>query len=432
MSDHTIQATGRNVEGKGASRRLRRAASIPAIIYGGKSLPQPIQLDHEKIWLAQQNEWFYSSILNLDVEGKVEQVLLRDMQRHPFKQIILHLDFQRVDANQALRASVPLHFLNEDKSPAGKAADVVVLHELNDVEVSCLPKDLPEFIEIDLSEPGRRRHHPPVRPEAAGRRGAAGTEAGQGTRRRRRDRQARQGRRRGSRPGSRRSAGDQGREEGRQVIAHASRRFAPAGRPHCFSIAAMAGLRLIVGLGNPGPEHARTRHNAGFWFIDALAEQAGARFGLESKLFGETAKAVIAGQNVWLLKPATFMNLSGKSITAALRYWKIEPEEMLVAHDELDLPPGVARLKFDGGHGGQNGLRDTMRLLGHGKFHRLRIGIGHPGHKDKVTPWVLGKPGRDDEAGILRAIDDAIGILPLAMEGNFQDAMTRLHTPRPA
>jgi large subunit ribosomal protein L25 len=129
-TEHNIKATGRNVEGKGASRRLRRAASIPAIVYGGKSAPQPIQLDHEKIWLA----------------------LLRDMQRHPFKQIILHLDFQRVDANQTLRAKVPLHFLNEDKSSAGKAADVVVLHELNDVEVSCLPKDLPEFIEVDLSE----------------------------------------------------------------------------------------------------------------------------------------------------------------------------------------------------------------------------------------------------------------------------------------
>ena len=192
----------------------------------------------------------------------------------------------------------------------------------------------------------------------------------------------------------------------------------------------MAGLRLIVGLGNPGPEHARTRHNAGFWFIDALAEQAGARFWLDSKLFGEIAKVDIAGQTLWLLKPATFMNLSGKSIAAALRYCKIEPEEMLVAHDELDLPPGVARLKFDGGHGGQNGLRDTMRLLGHGKFHRLRIGIGHPGHKDKVTPWVLGKPGRDDEAAILRAIDDAAGVLPLAVQGNFPDAMTRLHTPR--
>ena len=124
------------------------------------------------------------------------------------------------------------------------------------------------------------------------------------------------------------------------------------------------------------------------------------------------------------------MNLSGKSVAAALRYWKIEPEEALLVHDELDLPPGVARLKFDGGHGGQNGLRDTMRLLGHGKFHRLRIGIGHPGHKDKVTPWVLGKPGRDDEAAILRAVDDAIGVLPLAVNGNFLDAMTRLHTPR--
>ena len=198
-----------------------------------------------------------------------------------------------------------------------------------------------------------------------------------------------------------------------------------------MSNAAARPPRLIVGLGNPGAEYSETRHNAGFWFIDALAEQAGARFGLESKLFGETAKVEIAGQPVWLLKPATFMNLSGKSVAAALRYWKIEPEEALLVHDELDLPPGVARLKFDGGHGGQNGLRDTMRLLGHGKFHRLRIGIGHPGHKDKVTPWVLGKPGRDDEAGILRAIDDAIGVLPLVVQGNHMDAMTRLHTPRP-
>lgn len=193
----------------------------------------------------------------------------------------------------------------------------------------------------------------------------------------------------------------------------------------------MADLRLIVGLGNPGTEHARTRHNAGFWFVDALAERERVRFGLESKLFGETAKVDVAGRNVWLLKPATFMNLSGKSIAAALRYWKIEPEEMLVVHDELDLPPGVARLKFDGGHGGQNGLRDAVRLLGHGKFHRLRIGIGHPGHKDRVTPWVLGRPGAADEAMILRAIDGAQDVLPLAVRGDFMDAMTRLHTPRP-
>ena len=192
----------------------------------------------------------------------------------------------------------------------------------------------------------------------------------------------------------------------------------------------MAGLRLIVGLGNPGAEHARTRHNAGFHFVYALAERQGERFGLDSKLFGETAKVVVAGQPVWLLKPATYMNLSGKSVAAALRFWKIAPEEALLAHDELDLAPGVARLKFDGGHGGQNGLRDTIQHLGHGKFHRLRIGIGHPGHKDRVTSWVLGKPGKDDEILIARAIDDALDVLPLAVAGNLMDAMTRLHTPK--
>jgi PTH1 family peptidyl-tRNA hydrolase len=193
----------------------------------------------------------------------------------------------------------------------------------------------------------------------------------------------------------------------------------------------MAGLRLIVGLGNPGPEHARTRHNAGFRFVDALAEQAGVRFGLESKLFGETTKVDIAGRTLWLLKPATFMNLSGKSVVAALRYWKIEPDEALLAHDDLDLPPGTARLKFDGGHGGQNGVRDTMRLLGHGQFHRLRIGIGHPGHKDRVTPWVLGRASAADDVLIGRAIDAAMDVLPLAVSGDFNEAMKRLHTPQP-
>lgn len=193
----------------------------------------------------------------------------------------------------------------------------------------------------------------------------------------------------------------------------------------------MDGLKLIVGLGNPGREYERTRHNAGFRFVDALAARAGARFGVESKLFGETAKVEVAGCALWLLKPATFMNLSGKSVTAALRYWKIEPEQALLAHDELDLPPGAARLKFDGGHGGQNGLRDTMKLLGHGRFHRLRIGIGHPGHKDRVTGWVLGRAGGEDEILIDRAIDAALDVLPLAVKGDFNEAMKRLHTVKP-
>jgi PTH1 family peptidyl-tRNA hydrolase len=190
----------------------------------------------------------------------------------------------------------------------------------------------------------------------------------------------------------------------------------------------MAGLRLLVGLGNPGAEHLRTRHNAGFWFVDALARREGARFGLETKLHGETAKIVLEGQPLLLLKPNTFMNKSGIAVATALRYWKIMPEEMLVAHDDLDLPPGAARLKFDGGHGGQNGLRDIFAHLGHGEFHRLRLGIGHPGHKDRVTPWVLGRPGKADEDAILGAVSAALDVLPLAVAGDFNEAMKRLHT----
>jgi large subunit ribosomal protein L25 len=159
-TEHNIRATARNDEGKGASRRLRRAAQIPAIIYGGSTAPKSIQLEHEKTWLASQNEWFYSSILSLDVDGKVESVLLRDIQRHPYKQIIMHLDFQRVDANQALRAKVPLHFVNQEASPAGKTAGIVITHEVNEIAISCLPKDLPEFVEVDLSslKPGDTVH----------------------------------------------------------------------------------------------------------------------------------------------------------------------------------------------------------------------------------------------------------------------------------
>lgn len=150
---HEIKVERRTDEGKGASRRLRHAAKIPAIVYGGSELkPVSIQIEHEAIWLASQHEWFYSSILDLSLGGDVQKVLLRDMQRHPYKQQIMHLDFQRVNENEALRTSVPLHFINEDTSPAGKSVEVVVTHELNEIEISCLPKDLPEFIEVDLSE----------------------------------------------------------------------------------------------------------------------------------------------------------------------------------------------------------------------------------------------------------------------------------------
>lgn len=150
MAIHIINATSRKDEGKGASRRLRRAGQVPAIVYGAGAAPQSIQLNHEKLWLIQQNEWFYASILDLDIDGKVQKVLLRDIQRHPYKQLIMHVDFQRIDENAPIRFKVPLHFINQETSPAGKTAGVVITHELNEVEVSCLPKDLPEFIEVDL------------------------------------------------------------------------------------------------------------------------------------------------------------------------------------------------------------------------------------------------------------------------------------------
>lgn len=149
---HEIKVQRREDEGKGASRRLRHAGQVPAIVYGGELKPVSIQLNHNEVWLASQNDWFYSSILDLNLNGDMQKVLLRDMQRHPYKQQIMHLDFQRVNENETLRTAVPLHFVNQEGSPAGKSADVVVTHELNEVVVECLPKDLPEFIEIDLSD----------------------------------------------------------------------------------------------------------------------------------------------------------------------------------------------------------------------------------------------------------------------------------------
>jgi large subunit ribosomal protein L25 len=151
-TQHEIKATVRADAGKGASRRLRRTGQVPAVVYGGHAEPTSIEMLHNTVWLASAHEWFYSSILDLDVDGKVQKVILRDMQRHPFKPQIMHLDFLRVSADEVLRVRVPLHFLNQDTSPAGKAAGVVITHEVNEVEVSCLPADLPEYIEVDLAK----------------------------------------------------------------------------------------------------------------------------------------------------------------------------------------------------------------------------------------------------------------------------------------
>lgn len=147
-----IKVSLREVQGQGASRRLRRAGSVPGIVYGGDRAPAMVEFNHNEIWLAQQNEWFYSSIISLDLDGTIHKVLLRDLQRHPFKQQIMHLDFQRVNANEVLTATVPLAFINEEISPAGKSADVVVARELKEVTIACLPANLPQSIVVDLAE----------------------------------------------------------------------------------------------------------------------------------------------------------------------------------------------------------------------------------------------------------------------------------------
>ncbi len=190
----------------------------------------------------------------------------------------------------------------------------------------------------------------------------------------------------------------------------------------------MHGIELIVGLGNPGAEYLRTRHNIGFWLVDALAHAEGACFVAERKRHGETCQVRIDGHEIRLLKPMTYMNHSGRALLATLNYWKYDLADCLVVHDDLDLSPGVARLKFDGGHGGQNGLRDIIQQVGGRGFHRLRLGIGHPGLRDQVTPWVLGRPSSADEEAMLDALGRALDVLPLVVEGAFNQAMKQLHT----
>jgi len=191
-------------------------------------------------------------------------------------------------------------------------------------------------------------------------------------------------------------------------------------------------LKLIVGLGNPGPQYYRNRHNAGAWFLSRVAAQGNCELRSESKFFGYTGRITLAGHDLRLLFPSTYMNRSGQSVAAFCSYFDIAPENMLVAHDEIDFDVGTTRFKFGGGHGGQNGLRDIINALGGVRdFHRLRIGVGHPGNKALVANYVLSDPSRSDEEAIMATIDQAIRTLPHAVAGNWQTAMHELHT-RPA
>lgn len=186
-------------------------------------------------------------------------------------------------------------------------------------------------------------------------------------------------------------------------------------------------LRAIVGLGNPGAEYERTRHNAGFWFVDLLAEAARATFRVEPKFRGELARIRLDGHDLLLLKPATFMNRSGESVQPLCAFYKLAAEDVLVAHDELDLPAGTMRLKLGGGHGGHNGLRSLHQHLGDG-YRRLRVGIGHPGHKDQVLGYVLGRPSATDDKLIHDGLIAASAALSLWLNGSWEKAMQQLHS----
>ena len=190
-------------------------------------------------------------------------------------------------------------------------------------------------------------------------------------------------------------------------------------------------IKLLVGLGNPGPDYDATRHNAGFWFVDGAARALKTTLLMDRSYHGLVARTTFEGQTVWLLEPQTFMNLSGKSVAALARFFKINPDEILVVHDELDLPPGEAKLKFGGSHAGHNGLRDIHAQLGTGDYWRLRLGVGHPGAKSEVIHWVLKKPTLDHRIAIDQCIDRALTALPALLAGDMNKAMLLIHTSKP-
>lgn len=190
-------------------------------------------------------------------------------------------------------------------------------------------------------------------------------------------------------------------------------------------------IKLFVGLGNPGSDYDQTRHNAGFWWIDALANQWNLQLRTERNYFGLMARGQVNGDTVWLLEPQTFMNASGKSVATLARFFKIAPEDILVAHDELDIAPGEAKLKLGGGHAGHNGLRDIHAQLGSSNYWRLRIGIGHPGDKSQVASWVLKKPSPDDRIGIDQAMDRALKAAQHLQSGDMNKATALIHTSKP-
>ena len=190
-------------------------------------------------------------------------------------------------------------------------------------------------------------------------------------------------------------------------------------------------IRLFVGLGNPGPDYEQTRHNAGFWYIEAACLALGTSLVPDKSYYGKVARTSVQGQTIWLLQPQTFMNLSGKSVAALANFFKISPQEIMVAHDELDIVPGEAKIRLGGGHAGHNGLRDIHAQLGTDQYWRLRLGIGHPGNRAEVIHWVLKRPSLDHRIAIDQTIERAVKALPLFLSGDMEQATRLVHTSKP-
>ena len=375
---------------------MRRAGKAPGIVYGGTAKPTPIELDHNALFHALRNEAFHSSILTMKLDGAATKVLLRDVQMHPFRNEILHVDFQRIEENRKIHMKVPLHFVNGEQSPAVKLSAAIISHVTTELDITCLPKDLPEFIEVDLSalEVGHSIHVSSA--EAA---------AGRGGRDPRQDRSGRRGGHRAARAGRNgrgtaataeaaaaaaaavpegeaKAADDKGgdkkdeRKTPRRTTRRSNRRrgrIAEAGPrnlrgPFCCA----AGFARTFAKHEhehahstrrrprqPGSRIWRTRHNAGFWFVDELAGRLDATFATEAKFGGEVAKAgdLAPGEADDLHEPVRARGCGGGA------FFRNPPAEILVVHDELDLLPGKAKMKFGGGHAGHNGLRDIQAQL---------------------------------------------------------------------
>ena len=409
MSDQVeLNAEGRSDVGKGASRRLRRLSGrVPGIVYGGGNAAVPITLQENELAKAMQSESFFSQILNVKIDGGDQQAVVRDVQRHPATERVMHIDFLRIRADRVIQVSVPIHFLNEDSCVGVKMGGGSIQHSMNEVEVSCLPAALPEFVELDMAEVevGGIVHISDIQlPEGVtstawrwekiticrlllSRHRALAVMKKTPSMRKLRMMRTVQTTQAMSRPA----------------------RTNP--------------LKLIAGLGNPGSAYAATRHNVGSGWVERLAREHGISLRDDAKFHGLLGRGEIAGVDVRLLLPQTYMNLSGDSVAAAVKFFKIEPAELLVVHDELAFEPGQVRLKTGGGINGHNGLRDIIPKLGNRDgFHRLRVGVGHPGSPDKVASYLTSARVPDAER---EKIDGALKLAPSVLKALLHGDMPR-------